>query len=100
MLECRSIVKTYSKGSTEEIKVLSDLNLKFDIWPIFVMKYFELYFSIDFFKSISLYPLTEYTIEVFVSDIGKNANCPNLVKICTAVLLLLIFLWFITVVYA
>ena len=31
MLECRSIVKTYSKGATEEIKVLSNLNLKM-IW--------------------------------------------------------------------
>ena len=38
MLECRSIVKTYSKGATEEIKVLSDINLKIDLGEIVALK--------------------------------------------------------------
>ena len=38
MLECRSIVKTYSKGATEEIKVLSNLNLKVDLGEIVALK--------------------------------------------------------------
>ena len=38
MLECRNIVKIYSKGVTEEIKVLSDLNLKIDLGEIVALK--------------------------------------------------------------
>ena len=38
MLECKSIVKTYSKGATEEIKVLSNLNLKIDLGEIVALK--------------------------------------------------------------
>ena len=38
MLECRSIVKTYSKSATEEIKVLSNLNLKIDLGEIVALK--------------------------------------------------------------
>ncbi len=38
MLECKSIVKTYSKGATEEIKVLSNLNLKVDLGEIVALK--------------------------------------------------------------
>ena len=38
MLECRSIVKTYSKSAAEEIKVLSNLNLKIDLGEIVALK--------------------------------------------------------------
>ena len=38
MLECRNIAKTYFKSGTEEIKVLSDLNLKINQGEIVALK--------------------------------------------------------------
>ena len=39
-----------------------------------------------FSKSIFFFPLTEYTTEVSVSEIGKKANGPLKVKNCFAIL--------------
>ena len=48
--------------------------------------YLLLYFLIRFSKSIFFFPLTEYTTEVSVSEIGKKANGPLKVKNCFAIL--------------